>query len=102
MKNWRRLSLEFYICLFGWRVEIDVVPFQWAAPQFAYGPSLAKDTRKPSAKFGPLHIWTMTGMDKWEIGFSADTRAAFHKHKFSAVYPNTFVWPLYTKKETSE
>ena len=94
MRNFRKLSLEFSLAAFGYRVEFDLVPFQFAKPQISLSPGMCMEQRLPSLKAGPLHVWTMMA-DRWEIGFSVDFRASFHTHVFQRVYPNLFVWPDY-------
>jgi hypothetical protein len=94
MRKWRKLSLGFYAAAFGYRFEIDLVPFQLAWPQFGLSPGLGRERRLPSVKLGPLHIWTMLS-DKLEVGISADLRAGYHGNVFQRVYPNSIVWPEY-------
>lgn len=94
MNRWRKLSLEVFAAAFGWRVEAQIVPFQFALPQIGFSRAMGRDKRKPSLKFGPLHIWTME-TQKWELGVSADFNGHFHSHKFTPVYPDSIVWPKY-------
>jgi len=98
LKKWKYLSIEVYAAIFGWRVEIDFIPFQWAKPQFGFSRSMGEPIRKPSLKAGPFSLWTMS-CEKVELGIAADLRAAFHTVPFQAVYPGAVVWPKYQKKK---
>ncbi len=90
----RNLSLEIFAAAFGYRCELDIVPFRWAKPQVGFSPGLGRKKRLPAFKLGPLHFWVMTA-DRVEIGLGADFRAHYHSTVFQRVYPNSFVWPDY-------
>jgi len=96
MGKWKNLSIGVFVAMFGYRAELDFVPFKFAKPQVGFSPSLARAKRLPSFKIGPLHFWTMTA-DNVEIGI--DFRAFFHTTPFSEVYENSFVWPKYSNKD---
>lgn len=95
MKRWRRLSIELAVAVLGHRVEIDLVPFQWARPQITLSAGMGRPERLPALKIGPLHVWVMHS-DKLELSLCVDLRAAFHTHVFQRVYHGSMVWPDYT------
>jgi hypothetical protein len=96
MKRWRRLCIEIGISAFGYRGELNFVPFQWAKPQIGFGAAFMREKRMASFKCGPFHYWTME-TDYWEISLGFNHSASFHNHVFEVVYPGSFVWPNYKK-----
>lgn len=98
MTKWRALSIELAVSAFGYRGELDIVPFQWAKPQVGFSASMGREKRLPAFKIGPLHFWMMLS-DKVEISVGADLRGFFHTHVFQRVYPGSFVWPDYKPRQ---
>lgn len=98
LPKWRKLSLEIAGSAFGHRIELDLIPFQWAKPQIGFSPSMGRKKRLPRVKIGPLHLWTMLST-RWELSIGADLDAHFHLSAFQRVYPNSVVWPDYAPRE---
>lgn len=94
----KNLSIEVAVAVFGHRIELDIVPFQFARPQFGFAPTLGREKRLPSFKVGPFHCWMML-TDKVEISFGIDTKGYFHSTQFKAVYDNSIIWPQYKTGE---
>ena len=96
--KYKRFAIKFFIALFGWRAEFEMVPFQFARPQIALANWIGERRKSPSMKAGPFYIWTMPTDKLFEIGVDCDFDAHFHKMPFARTHDGSWVWPDFTPK----
>ncbi len=59
----RCAAISLAVTMIGYQIELEIVPFRWAAPAFRS----PKDSPIPAAGgfhvyFGPFHLWSMSGL----------------------------------------